>query len=109
MAKKYLKIIETVNERFSPGDFDTKVVKLIADMQALVAKYGNGVYLDYDYEYSNYSSGEYAVRIEREESDEERNKRLADARKERALKKAAEAGKAEQRREMYEELKKEFE
>jgi len=108
MAKKYQKVLETLPWSCTPSDFDTLATTIIKDMEYLIDKFGDEVYLDYDYSYFDGGSGTYTAMRRRDETDEERDARLAKRRKERKQKKEDDAEAEQKRRKLYHELKKEF-
>lgn len=82
MSKKSIKrkVINVVEEVFSAGDFEGSLKSLKEKTDALIKKYGEDAYLNYDKYYSYPYDPEYypsyEVKISREENDEEMNKRL---------------------------------
>jgi hypothetical protein len=104
MKKVKRKIWETVDE-FSAGYLGGSLESAVEYLQELQAKYGPTVDLfynkDYYYSYDNSPTPMYIVKITREETDEEYDKRMAEER-------ARETAAAEQERKEFERLKVKF-
>jgi len=82
MPKKSIKrkMITVVEETFSASDFEGSLKNLKQKTDALIKKYGENAYLNYDKYYSYPYDPEYypsyEVQISREENDNELEKRL---------------------------------
>jgi len=108
MPKKvYLDVYE--NLTLGGGrEFEGRVIDMIDRFKGYVEKYGEDVYISYETGWYD-DDPEYVLRWTRKETDEERDARLAAKRKEREAAAARLEKIKEERRKMYEELKREFE
>lgn len=106
MAKKYLDI-EVRARTISVYDFDKDVKSIIEDLQGYIKEFGDSVRFDVDP--SVFDSVDIVIYYTRKETDDERDRRLAKARKARAKKKKEDAEKEEREKKEYERLRAKFE
>lgn len=80
--RKSKKIIAEERTSMSPGDLEGPLGSLAKRIQEYIEDFGPDAYLEWDqynhYPYSREASPIYRLKIEREESDEEFSKRLAE-------------------------------
>ncbi len=109
MAKVYRKITKELGS-LSMEDFETSVEGIIGMLQQLQAEHPNyTLYLREDYGYDYYENSSFDVMGDRLETDIERSKRIAKARKESAAQKerrqAETIHKEQEEKKYYEKLK----
>ncbi len=87
MTKKYHRVDESLG-KFTASDLEGNLEERIAYLQSFIDNHPNHTDfgLDYDYGYNDHGSGKFKIMATRDETDNERDKRLAKARKERNLK-----------------------
>lgn len=102
--KKYLTVKEEHNID-NEYPFSGKLKDIISSLEKLASKYDEDAFINLDAGYNNIS---VYLTIERKETDEEREKRLVFERKMRERTEARKKKNKEERRKLYEKLKKEF-
>lgn len=104
MAKyKMVEVKEQVYE-----DLEGSLEEILDNIQMYIDKYGKDAYFYYEIEGWDDGYRTYYIRYQRQETDAERNKRLAKARKEREQRKAAKVKQEEEERKELARLLKKF-